>query len=822
MKLLFKAGGAEHSFNVEDFPVAFGLDKDGGLTAGVEAEKKPSFWLLFHQDRVSIQPEPGSVEVLFNEIAIDQSRWLEAGDSISVGSCLLDTSSVNGVLSVKLTPRVNSELDNAHKNDPASDSGEGQQATGFGKEFTANPNQSNGDKNNRLGHGALKKIVMAFFVILAVGVVYVLSASAVYLKLSPSNAKVSVSGLFPVVPISERYLAISGTYSIEAMAPGYRKFRKEFLVGWNTQETFNIALRELPGFLNLSTSPIEDADILVDGKKIGTSSGDKLKIEAGKYKVQVISKRYFPESRDIVIEGKGKIQDLEITLKPAWGELLATTIPDKAEVQLNGRIIGLTPLKFSPLQGPYKVRFFKKGWKPIAREMKITAAATTDMGTLRLERIDGFLDLESSPKGATVLVDGKFKGRTPVKLRLVSEKNYQLKLSKQGYVTRVHKIKIEGNKTMPLSIKLAPEYGTVFLTTTPAGAALKVDGRPRGRATQRLRLSTITHSIEIRKTGFLPFRMQITPRKGVSKKLNVVLKTAGAALREKAKKGIFAPGGQKLKLVYIKSPKRFKIGSSRRERGRRSNETESLVELSRSFLISEKEVTNGAYKKFHRSHSSGYYRGTSLQGANQPVVNVSWDDAARYANWLSKKEGLKPVYQDLKGKVIARAPIPNGYRLPTEAEWEYVSRYEGGKKSGDMPYKFAWGNQMPPPAMSGNYADSGAKRLPFTIPNYKDGYYGTAPVGKFKPNRLKLYDLGGNVSEWSHDYYDVRIGASTSPLRDPSGPRLGKFHVIKGASWRSGSISELRLTYRDYAMKPRNDIGFRIVRYVDNAKTIQR
>jgi hypothetical protein len=129
MKLLFKAGGAEHSFDVDDFPVAFGLDKDGRLTAGVKAEKKPSFWLLFHQDRFSIQPEPGSVEVLFNEIAIDQSRWLEGGDSISVGSSLLEISSVNGMLSVTLMPRVNSALDNAHKNDPASDSGEGQQAT---------------------------------------------------------------------------------------------------------------------------------------------------------------------------------------------------------------------------------------------------------------------------------------------------------------------------------------------------------------------------------------------------------------------------------------------------------------------------------------------------------------------------------------------------------------------------------------------------------------------------------------------------------------------------------------------------------------------
>jgi len=217
-------------------------------------------------------------------------------------------------------------------------------------------------------------------------------------------------------------------------------------------------------------------------------------------------------------------------------------------------------------------------------------------------------------------------------------------------------------------------------------------------------------------------------------------------------------------------------------------------------------------------HSSGNYRGTSLDDPGQPVVNVSWKDAARYANWLSKKEGLQPAYREKNGKVVSVIPLTKGYRLPTEAEWDFVSRYDGGQESLNKPLRFPWGDSMPPLKNSGNYADDGTQRLPFAISGYVDGSPVSAPVGKFTPNRSLIYDLGGNVAEWCHDFYDVPLGNITKLLRDASGPRKGRFHVVKGASWRSGSITELRLSYRDYALKPRNDIGFRIVRYVETTE----
>ena len=129
--------------------------------------------------------------------------------------------------------------------------------------------------------------------------------------------------------------------------------------------------------------------------------------------------------------------------------------------------------------------------------------------------------------------------------------------------------------------------------------------------------------------------------------------------------------------------------------------------------------------------------------------------------------------------------------------------------------KYPWGNHFPPDQLSGNYADKSAKNLLSDIlQDYNDGYATTAPPAKFKPNALGLYDLGGNVAEWCHDYYSIYYYSSGKTYVDPVGPKYGKHHVIKGSSWKSGSIDTLRLAYRGYGNDSRDDVGFRICRYL--------
>jgi formylglycine-generating enzyme required for sulfatase activity len=117
---------------------------------------------------------------------------------------------------------------------------------------------------------------------------------------------------------------------------------------------------------------------------------------------------------------------------------------------------------------------------------------------------------------------------------------------------------------------------------------------------------------------------------------------------------------------------------------------------------------------------------------------------------------------------------------------------------------------------SGNYADESAEELlAGTLDGYEDPYPATAPVDSFGPNEIGLLNLGGNVAEWVHDPYTIHRSGSGVVERDPLGPEQGEIHVIRGSSWMDGSVSELRLTYRDNGRHARPDVGFRIARYAE-------
>jgi len=175
-----------------------------------------------------------------------------------------------------------------------------------------------------------------------------------------------------------------------------------------------------------------------------------------------------------------------------------------------------------------------------------------------------------------------------------------------------------------------------------------------------------------------------------------------------------------------------------------------------------------------------------------PMFNVDWFDAVRFCNWKSDKEGLTKVYTFVGKTEVKWDLSANGYRLPTEAEWEYAAR--GGKLS--KGYNFSGSDNVDEVAWY-----DGTSKLK-----------GPAKVGTKKPNELGIYDMSGNVWEWCNDYFSDGY-YSRSPKVDPPGPPANIYRVLRGGSWHyRGDYARIANRDGPNAGFTNYNYGFRLVR----------
>ncbi|MDR1833008.1 MAG: formylglycine-generating enzyme family protein [Fusobacteriaceae bacterium] len=242
-------------------------------------------------------------------------------------------------------------------------------------------------------------------------------------------------------------------------------------------------------------------------------------------------------------------------------------------------------------------------------------------------------------------------------------------------------------------------------------------------------------------------------------------------------------------MVYIPGGA-FLMGSPVTETGRRNDETAHPVTVS-SFYLSPFEVTQREYQALTGTNPSAW------KGENNPVTHVSWFDAIRFCNAKSRREGLADAYE-INGENVTWNQSANGYRLPTEAEWEYACR------AGTVT-PFNTGETIT--ARQANFNDKSFFGSNTTGESGKQ----TMPVGSFAPNAWGLYDMHGNVWEWCWDWYGAY---SDEAQRDPQGASSGSARVDRGGAWIEVGPQNLRSACRDRhqpADKGRR-LGFRLAR----------
>ena len=476
------------------------------------------------------------------------------------------------------------------------------------------------------------------------------------------------------------------------------------------------------------------------------------------------------------------------------------------------------------------------GAGPVQEPWHLTAGPTT------------IVRFESRPAGATVTVDGHLVCPSTPCSRELATGVATITMEKPRYGLRQDLVNITDDEgVMVIAWDLTPDFGWLDVTTDPPGLAVEVDGRryrpapgdslvvEPGYHEVRVndpRYHPVSETVQVGRGGRYELCLVPEPRTGslrvsaldpdsnaVAAELWLDGTAAGrtptlqttvigrheAELRGEAGRWYgtveIAEGDTVLVLATI-SPHggpaganslgmamvrldagEFLMGSPPYERGRDRDEDRHQVRLTQPFLLAATETTQRQWQDLMGMNPSAY------AGDDLPVESVDWFAAVRFCNSLSSHEGLTPAYEIQGADQVRWLPDADGYRLPTEAEWEYAcragttTRWASGDHAGDLD-RIAWHGGV----------SGGAPR----------------PVSQLEPNAWGLYDMHGNVWEWCWNW------SATYPSRfvtDPTGPRGGKSRVIRGGAWDTGALSCRSAEHN--AAKPGlrgGMIGFRVAR----------
>jgi len=569
-----------------------------------------------------------------------------------------------------------------------------------------------------------------------------------------------------------------GERAIEVYATGYKPL-DVILVSYGIPylEEGDVYHLELTGdkkkdFSLVVISNPADAEKWLDGELLGT--GESYQITSGEHDLEVKKKGFTTITRKFTAE-QAVTTFKDIKLLPAMPAIVKiTTEPEGAAVYLNNLKFGVTPIESFFDVGTYPIKIEKEGFEII--ESKVTINENGLILDYLLNDLRSTLTVKTY-LNATVNFNGEsYKGGienykiAPQILRIT------VTMPKADPIDKIITIIPKSIETIEVFPEI--EKGVIQVTIIPSTAVFELKGdsgeyyKGEGRSTF-IDVPAGKYELVAREEGYKTLLKNIDLKNNDSLLEQIKLEE-GSDSSEETEEYI------KEKMVLVEG------GSYTRDEKKYNGE----VALIDGFYISKFEVSQEEWISIMNNNPSDHI------GGSFPVEKISWYDAIEFCNKKSKEEGLIPCYFK-DGEIIECNMEASGYRLPTEAEWEYAAR--GG--STGSPTTYAGSNKIDEVA----WYDGNSRNK-------------THDVGNKKPNALGIHDMSGNVWEWCWDWYEP-IGLISG--NNPTGPYKGKEKVIKGGSW-SSDRELCYINYRNYHQPKLNfnardtkifsTIGFRIVK----------
>ena len=624
----------------------------------------------------------------------------------------------------------------------------------------------------------MNKKYIALIIILITPLFFVKSSNITFkenyeeIKISSSNALI----------IQNTVYSFKKIFNIDVVAYGYKS--KEFEFNHNDAEKL-IILVEMPVLVKFKIDQNYNEFILND--RI-LDSLENIYLKKGIYSYEVKSKNHISYKSKLEINKYADEILVPIIMQEVNKKLVINSEPNQASVFLNNVELGVTPLSVNLNTTSNNILIKKSEYKDSTIDY-IVKNNNSDQIIIKLIEDEDVININTVPSQASLFFNEDYIGITPLKFK-IQDKGI-LKVKKYGYVD--NKINITKD-TKKLNIVLTEDSSEVFISSDPPSDVF-LNEEYIGKTPFTKKIQKIKHKISFKSKGFRTLNESFEPTKDKQNIIKKLLTEKEASLLENKKYSRTSIDGE----LILFEPGSFLMGSSKKESRRDINEIMRSVKITKHFYISKNLITEEQYSLFKRSSKS-----------NLPVNNISWIDAAKFCNWLSSKEGFENFYEIKNNQIISFNMDSKGYRLPTEAEWEYVAKSNNPEK-----YIYSWGSDRKITKLVGNIADVSTQGiLSNFIDDYDDGYDERSPVGSFRSNQNDINDLTGNLSEWVNDFYSVEFVQQSKVFQDYIGPLAGTSHVIKGSNYYSSTPLQLGLSYRTYGNEPNNLVGFRIARWI--------